>query len=110
MLDPRHCEDTLFLVFESDFRFYERDDLPPEKWLPLAVARRQEQSMREHVALDESEEEDEASMEVDAVGEAARAPLTWANEPGRFRGAQQSARPGIKKYNVQDELVDLVQM
>ena len=110
MLDPRHCEDTLFLVFESDFRFYERDDLPPEKWLPLAVARRQEQSMREHVALDESEEEDEASMEVDAVGEAARAPLTWANEPGRFRGAQQGTRPGAKKYDVQDELVDLVQM
>ena len=110
MLDPHHCQDTLFLVFESDFRFYERDDLPTEKWLPLAVAARHEHSMREQVAMKESEDEGEASMEVDAVGGARRPPQTWASHPGEFAGALQSSCPNDKEYIVQDEIVDLVQL
>jgi hypothetical protein len=94
MLDTRHCEDTLFLVFESDFRFYQRDDLPTDKWLPLAVAGRREHSMREEVGMEESEDEGEASMVVDAASGARRPPQTWANRPGRCRGAQPSARLG----------------
>ncbi|NBO93980.1 MAG: hypothetical protein EBV06_16990 [Planctomycetia bacterium] len=74
MLDTRHCEDTLFLVFESDFRFYQRDDLPTDKWLPLAVAGRREHSMREEVGTEESEDEGEASMVVDQGRAAKRAP------------------------------------
>ena len=37
MLDPRFPEDTLFLCFEQDFRWYERDCLSLEEWLPLAI-------------------------------------------------------------------------
>ena len=37
MLDPRHPEDTVFLFFEADFRFYERDCVEPAQWLPLVV-------------------------------------------------------------------------
>ncbi len=37
MTDPRHTDDTLFIVFEQDFRFYEDDDLPVDVWLRLAT-------------------------------------------------------------------------
>ena len=37
MLDPRFPHDTLFITFEQDFRWYERDCLTVEDWLPLCV-------------------------------------------------------------------------
>ena len=37
MLDPRHPEDTVFLFFEADFRFYARGCVQPETWLPLVM-------------------------------------------------------------------------
>ena len=37
MLDPRHPEDTVFLFSEADFRFYKRDCVQPEEWLPLVM-------------------------------------------------------------------------
>ncbi len=37
MCDPRFPDDTLFLYFESDFRFWETDDMDPTEWLPLVV-------------------------------------------------------------------------
>ena len=39
MLDDRHDDDTAFVVFESDFRFYERDDVPAARWLPDCLLR-----------------------------------------------------------------------
>ena len=42
MMDPRHEVDTAFVVFESDFRFYERDDIPPSRWLPLCFQKPKE--------------------------------------------------------------------
>ena len=35
MMDDVHPDDQLFLYFEHDFRFYERDDLPPAEWAQL---------------------------------------------------------------------------
>ena len=32
MMDPAHAPDTLFLVAEADFRYYEADDMTPEEW------------------------------------------------------------------------------
>ena len=37
MQDPRLPEDTLFLCFEQDFRWYERDCLQLAQWLPWCV-------------------------------------------------------------------------
>ena len=37
MLDPRHDDDTVFVVMEADFRWYERDDIPKETWLPMTM-------------------------------------------------------------------------
>ena len=37
MQDPRFPPDTLFLTFEQDFRWYERDCLTIEQWLPMCV-------------------------------------------------------------------------
>ena len=37
MLDPRFPPDTLFLTFEQDFRWYERDCLEVDEWLPMCV-------------------------------------------------------------------------
>ena len=37
MLDPRLPKDTLFITFEQDFRWYERDCLDLAEWLPMAV-------------------------------------------------------------------------
>ena len=37
MLDPRLPNDTLFITFEQDFRWYERDCLDLSEWLPMAV-------------------------------------------------------------------------
>ena len=35
--DERFADDTIFIFMEADFRFYERDCLTPEQWLPLVV-------------------------------------------------------------------------
>ena len=35
--DVRHTSDTLFFYVEHDFRFHERDNRPPETWLPLVA-------------------------------------------------------------------------
>ena len=32
MMNPAHASDTLFLVAEADFRYYEADDMTPEEW------------------------------------------------------------------------------
>ena len=45
MCMPAHLEDTLFLFFESDFRFWKEDCIAPELWLRLAA-----QSCREPLA------------------------------------------------------------
>ena len=37
MLDPRFPHDTLFITFEQDFRWYERDCLNVDEWLPMCV-------------------------------------------------------------------------
>ena len=37
MLDPRFPPDTIFLTFEQDFRWYERDCLEVDEWLPMCV-------------------------------------------------------------------------
>ena len=37
MLDPRFPPDTLFLTFEQDFSWYERDCLEVNEWLPMCV-------------------------------------------------------------------------
>ena len=37
MLGPRFPPDTLFLTFEQDYRWYERDCLSLKEWLPMCV-------------------------------------------------------------------------
>ena len=37
MLDPRFPQDTLFITFEQDFRWYERDCLTIDDWIPMCV-------------------------------------------------------------------------
>ena len=37
MCDEAMCPDTLFLYFEYDYRFYARDDLSLQEWLPLCM-------------------------------------------------------------------------
>ena len=32
MMNPVHASDTLFLVAEADFRYYEADDMTPDEW------------------------------------------------------------------------------
>ena len=32
MMDTAHASDTLFLVAEADFRYYEADDMKPAEW------------------------------------------------------------------------------
>jgi hypothetical protein len=36
-MHPDHPDDTLFVVFESDFRWYQEDDLSPDAWTQLAM-------------------------------------------------------------------------
>ena len=40
MLEDQHPSDTLFLFFESDFRFTEEHCLEPDVWLPLVLQER----------------------------------------------------------------------
>ena len=40
MLDERHPQDSVFFFFESDFRFWKRDDIGVETWLPLCMGQR----------------------------------------------------------------------
>ena len=37
MMDASHMPDTLFIVAEADFRFYEADDMSPEEWAEEVV-------------------------------------------------------------------------
>ena len=37
MCDPRFPKDTLFITFEQDFRWYERDCMSVADWLPMCV-------------------------------------------------------------------------
>ena len=37
MMDASHSPDTLFLVAEADFRFFEADDMSPEEWASAVV-------------------------------------------------------------------------
>ena len=37
MMDARHAPDTLFIFFESDFRWRRDDCLEPSEWLPLVA-------------------------------------------------------------------------
>ena len=37
MTDGKHPGDTLFIVAEADFRFYQADDMAPEAWAQVLV-------------------------------------------------------------------------
>ena len=42
MMDDRFPQDTLFLFFESDFRFWECHDIPSMQWLPHLLGEKTE--------------------------------------------------------------------
>ena len=75
MLDPRFPEDTLFLTFEQDFRWYERDCLPVKEWLPACLC----------LAKDELEGGPAQEGAAGSSGSAVREPeMRVGPRPGRF--------------------------
>ena len=115
MTDPRHLKDTLFICFESDFRFYKADDLPPETWLPLAVAPSEESAPG-------AQPESGASrpLEASSASGSRDTPPTLmpavqlrpdADSLGRWKSITTLPRPYKTGYSVvTDELADLVQL
>ena len=75
MLDPRFPEDTLFLTFEQDFRWYERDCLPVKEWLPTCL----------WVSKKEQQEGPEQGGKASSSGSAARESVMQVGpQAGRF--------------------------
>ena len=75
MLDPRFPDDTLFLTFEQDYRWYERDCLPVKEWLPACL----------YVTKEEQQEGPGQGSKASSSGSAAREPeLLVGPRPGRF--------------------------
>ena len=106
MLDTRHPEDTLFLFFESDFRFYECDCLDVPTWLPLAMSA---SSRRSPSPADPEEEEPELAP--GCRGEAAPPRRSFAGPVGRYAGAERGARPQTRaNYHVSTEIRDLIEI
>ena len=115
MTDPRHLKDTLFICFESDFRFYKADGLPPETWLPLAVAPSEESAPG-------AQPESGASrpLEASSASGSRDTPPTLmpavqlrpdADSLGRWKSITTLPRPYKTGYSVvTDELADLVQL
>ena len=117
---PAHLEDTLFLFFESDFRFWKEDCIAPELWLRLAV-----QSCREPLAsitgVDVKEgEEEEGEPASSSTARASRLagpdtlpqpqPRPDADSQGRFISMEAIWKPWQDGYQtVSTELVELVQ-
>ena len=106
MLDHRHADDTAFLFFESDFRFYRADCLTPEEWLPLALgAQDRTEGASPPRSLAPAEDSD-----VEMVEEEEPRERRWSAPPGRFRGAFQSTRPAARgDYSVMPEVRDLIE-
>ena len=82
MLDDRFPEDTLFLTFEQDFRWYERDCLKVEEWLPACLW------LKEGFA---DKFEEEHSKTGDASGSSSDAA---ARASGPSRVMQHGSKPG----------------
>ena len=75
MLDPRFPDDTLFLTFEQDYRWYERDCLPVKEWLPACL----------YVTKEEQQGGPGQGSKASSSGSAAREPeLLVGPRPGRF--------------------------
>lgn len=91
MLSSRLPPDTLFLYFESDFRFHKADSLTPEEWLPYLFS--------EPVARD-----DDAACAVEADPEEPVA------RRGSFGQAQPWRRPQAKASECAPELADVVRI
>jgi len=120
MCMPAHLEDTLFLFFESDVRFWKEDCIAPELWLRLAV-----QSCREPLASitgvdvkEEVEEEGEPASSSTARASRLAGPDTLpqpqlrpdADSQGRFISMEAIWKPWQEGYQtVSTELVELVQ-
>ena len=106
MLDSRHPEDTLFLFFESDFRFYECDCLDVPTWLPLAM----QASTRRSLSPASSEEAD-PEVTPGAPGGTASRRVSFAGPVGSFAGAERGARPQTRSdYQVSSEIRDLIEI
>lgn len=81
MCDDALCPDTLFLYFEYDYRFYQRDDLTLQEWLPLCLA--QQRSAKQDTLLPDS----------GATGSSSSAPML---QTGPLTGAMRTeGGPGV---------------
>ena len=97
---------TLFLFFESDFRFYERDCLDVPTWLPLAMGA---SSRRSPSPADPEEEDPESAPR--SGGEAAPPRRSFAGPVGRYAGAERGAKPQTRAdYHVSTEIRDLIEI
>jgi len=120
-----HLEDTLFIFFESDFRFWESDCISPELWLRLAIRSAREPLasltgglVKEEDVTEEEEEVDEPASSSGARASRLAGPDTLprpqlrpdADSQGRFRGMNAIWKPFAEGYEtVTTELVELVQ-
>ena len=105
MTDERHPEDTIFFIFENDWRAYPHDDIPPDTWVRQAAGRAPG-SIHEVPPPPPTELEPAAQL---GQGRGAKRSAPPAPEPGRFSGAESSHRPTPEDLaDVSPELVDLV--
>ena len=109
MLDPRHPEDTVFLFFEADFRFYKRDCIDPEQWLPMVAGNVYLQpggagrpSGSSAVLQIQDESEDDAVAAASAAGCRER---RWYRHMEARQGLREEDR---QEERVSQELVDMV--
>ena len=114
MLDERHPDDTLFLYFEADMRWYQGDCLTLMQWLPMCV-------MSED---DPEKQEDAAPRPGAASSSSAGASRPAASKepkgkgkgkgnkprvPGRCQDLEQNLRPEGPVRECSEELFEIVQ-
>ena len=90
MLDERHDDDTVFVVLEGDFRWYERDDIPKSSWLPMAMT------------------EAAGTVELPAGAVKYSELRPDAGDMGKFGGLHQSTNPIDLSGAVRPEIHELV--
>ena len=100
MMDSAHASDTLFLVAEADFRYYQADDMKPDEWCEaVQSAEMMKKSARPKAGARSSSSQSHPN----ASSSSSRYPRP--EKDGILAGAQKVSEDSIK---ISQELIDTV--